>query len=200
MKFYLMILCACALSAGCQNGYEEIRKGRTADVYLCGTWGPEQIEQVDDAILDINSKITLKTGAKPLRLAGEIPDAAAYDESAIGDGQHCVYLVYENYPTAYGRSLWDEYKVKQHKGGLFDENDDIVLFSSSPDGSCHIPGTPEGWPCTWQMQDIVAHEFGHAFGREHAPPGSGENGASRPESMTWTDKDVADACTVRECL
>lgn len=203
MKAYIIaFLCMVTLSAvACTDeGYQEIREGRTAEVYACGNWQAPQLEQIDDGIADINSRITLATGAKPFHFAGLIADEETYDKSDIGDGRHCIYMVYDDYPTAYGRSLWNDYKVKQHKGGLFDENDDIVLFSSTPDGSCHVPGTPEGWPCTWAIQGLIEHELGHAFGLEHAPEGSGQNLASKPESVTWTDGDTEQACSVRDCL
>lgn len=202
MKACIAFLCMMALSAvACTDeGYAEIREGRTADVYACGEWLPELLEQIDDGVEDINSKITLSTGVKPFRFAGVAADDDGYDRDNIGDGRHCIYLVYQDYPTAYGRGLWDEYKVEQKKAGLFDENDDIVLFSNSPDGSCHIPGTPEGWPCTWAIQGLVEHELGHAFGMDHAPEGSGQNLASKPESKIWTEDDVEHARSVRDCL
>lgn len=202
MKAHILILSLCmmALSVGCDKGYEEIREGRTADVYVCGTWLPEQIEHIDEGIADINAKITLVTGVDPFRLAGILEDDTVYDESDIGDGRHCIYRVYDGYPSAYGQNLWQTYTVEQDKAGLLDEDDDIVLFSNTPDGSCHIPGTPPDWPCTWMIQGIVEHELGHAFGLDHADEGSGQNMASRHESVTWTVADVEDACRVRDCL
>lgn len=203
MRFITMILCVfiAFAAAGCEKGYVEIRQGSTAEVYICEENAtPEEIEQISNAIDDINSGITLSTGVKPLHLGGQIVDKGAYTEYNSGDHVHCIYFVYENYPTAYGRQLWRENHVRKDEGGFFDDNDDIVIFSNTSDGSCHLPNTPEGWPCSWEIQSIVEHELGHAFGRDHASEGSGENMVPHPESTTWTDGDFEDAHTVRDCL
>lgn len=192
-----LVLCFCALLAACGvDGYDEIADGRTAEVYACGDWQPAQVEQINAAIDDWNSNVTMSSGEVPYRFAGLLSDENTFEEGDTGDGLHCVYRVYDNYPTEYGRSLWREYRVGQQKGGLFVDNDDIVIFGRDV---C-ADGSPAGLSCTWIIQNIVAHELGHAAGLGHAPEGTDSVMTPRPNSWLVTAYDRQSFCEHNDCL
>ncbi len=194
-----LLLCCFVLLAACDrsSGYEEIRDGNTAEVYACGDWKIKQINQIAASIDDWNANVTLLSGNKPFHFGGVLPEEDTYEEGDTGDGLHCIYRVYENYPTSYGRGLWQDYKIDQSDGGLFDEGDDIVIFGNN---DCHVPGTPDDWPCIWIIQHIVTHELGHAGWLDHAPDGTDSVMTPQPSSKLVTAYDRQEFCRRNGCL
>ncbi|TSC84057.1 MAG: hypothetical protein G01um101413_860 [Parcubacteria group bacterium Gr01-1014_13] len=192
-----LFLCYFVLFAACESGYEEIRDGNTAEVYACGDWQIKQINQIIASIDDWNANITLSSGNKPFHFGGVLLEEDTYEESDIDDGLHCIYRVYDHYPTPYGRELWQDHHIDQNAGGLFDEGDDIVIFGNN---DCHVTGTPDGWPCTWMIQHIVAHELGHAGWLHHADDGTDSVMISQPGSKRVTTYDRQAFCRRNRCL
>ena len=194
-----MLVCCFALVSACAttDGYDEINEGRTAEVYACGDWQIEQIDQISAAVDDWNAGITLASGEAPYHFGGVIPEEDTYEESDIGDGFHCVYRVYENYPTAYGRGLWQNYHVNRKKSGIFDDNDDIVIFGTDV---CSNPELPEGWSCTWVIQNTVTHELGHAGGLGHASDDTDSVMKAESHSLSVTAYDRQNFCDRNGCL
>lgn len=193
-KFFL---CCFVLLAACDSGYEEIRDGQTAEVYACGDWKTKQINQIAMSIDDWNANVTLSSGNKPFYFGGVLPEEDTYEEDDIDDGLHCIYRVYTDYPTSYGRELWQYHHIDNNAGGLFDEGDDIVIFGNN---DCHVPGTPDGWPCTWMVQHIVTHELGHVGGLDHMPDGTDSVMTSKPSGKWVTAYDRQDFCNRNGCL
>ncbi len=185
LLFFFTVLAACAGAPP----LEEVEKQQTITVYACGGWHQPQIDQIKAAIADINANARYENENQFLAYDGEKPGLYGSGEN---NGVRCIYWIYENYPTQDGRDLWEGARSDESDwlAGEYD-GDNIFIYGN---GTC-----PPNTSCTWMMQNVAAHEMGHALGAGHL--GDDQEGVltSRPTSVRLTGADVDEICSHASC-
>ncbi|MBI2038053.1 MAG: hypothetical protein HYT15_03970 [Candidatus Magasanikbacteria bacterium] len=192
MKAFILLCCFAALTA-CEMSppaWEEAGEQETVTVYACGGWQQPQIDQIKEAIADINANARYENENQFFAYGGEKPGLYGSGEN---NGVRCVYWIYSNYPTQAGRDMWNGARSANESDWLAGEYDGENVFVYG-NGTC-----PVGTSCTWMMQNVVTHELGHALGAGHL--GDDQEGVltSRPSSAYVTGADVEEICDHASC-
>lgn len=191
MKGFILLCCFAVLTA-CEGAppLPEVARQETVTVYACGGWLQPQIDQIKAAIDDLNLNARYENKNKFFVYGSEKPGLYGSGENS---GIRCVYWIYENYPTEEGRDLWEGARPEDESDSLAGEYDGDNVFVYG-NGAC-APNTS----CTWMMQNVVAHELGHALGAEHLAEGSHAVMTTPASSWRVTGADVKEICRHASC-
>ena len=141
---------------GCERfGYDEIGRGKTAKVYLCGPqWTPDQLVMAQGSFDEwLDQDIVLDSGNQPIRFAGHLPDDV-YTDASDNDGHYCVYVLEDSCHTSACERLRSGEMWRAAGVFLGDRGDDII-----------IRGGVQFVNWTWVF--ALTHELGHALGLKH---------------------------------
>jgi hypothetical protein len=126
MKISLFVL---LMLVGCERfGYDEIGRGKTAKVYLCGPqWTPDQLVMAQGSFDEwLDQDIVLDSGNQPIRFAGHLPDDV-YTDASDNDGHYCVYVLEDSCHTSACERLRSGEMWRAAGVFLGDRGDDIII-------------------------------------------------------------------------